>query len=494
MSDTRILLVDDDPFILDSLFQLLQEEGYDVVRAGDVAEATRQLRAEGELDVILTDLKLPDGDAIQILTLARDLRPNVPAIVFSGVGTLRHAVDAMKAGALDFLSKPVDPDALLAMLRRAVEHHGLVEEVRRLRAAVGAEADLPQITGSSKALRGVLALAKRAAASDARVLLYGESGTGKELLASQIHRWSRRARRPFVRVNCAAIAESLFESEMFGHKKGSFTGATEDRQGHFAASHGGTIALDEVGTLTSDAQAKLLRVLETGEYAPVGESRVRRTDVRVIAITNEDLAARVKAGTFREDLYFRLNVIPIVIPPLRERKEDLRDIADYLLQQIARRDGGPVKQCAPGVLEVFARHDWPGNVRELRNVLEHASILTENHVIRPETVAGILEGGLLVLQQSQISNITDAAGVLNMTDAGSESAAPAPDAEGRREGLTVAIGEDLTLRSRTEDFQRELIREALARSRGRRTECARLLGIDARNLAYYLRKHGFFPE
>ncbi|HKE00496.1 MAG TPA: sigma-54 dependent transcriptional regulator, partial [Planctomycetota bacterium] len=424
-----------------------------------VDAATAVLRDETDLDAILSDLKLPDGDALELLRRAADHRPNVPTVVFSGVGTVAHAVEAMKAGALDFLSKPVDPGALLAVVRRAVEHHGLVEEVRRLKAAVPPEVMQARIIGSSRALQDVLALARRAAATDARVLLQGESGTGKELLALEIHRASRRARRPFVRVNCGAIPESLFESEMFGHKRGAFTGASEERLGVFAEAHGGTIALDEVGALPLEAQAKLLRVLETGEYARVGESRPRHADARVIAITNEDLAERVRAGSFREDLYFRLNVVPIVVPPLRDRKEDLPELSAHLLERIARRDGGPARRLAPSAAEVLARHDWPGNVRELRNVLERATIVGPGGPIAAETLDGILAAGFL----------------------------RSDDAEGAD---AIRLGDDLHLRSRTEAFQREVIREALARSGGVRKECARLLGVDARNLAYYIRKHG----
>jgi len=481
----KILLVDDEPFVLDALGQLLEAEGYEVFRAATCGDARGFLRTGGDIDAIVSDLKLPDGDALELLNLVKELRPNVPTIVFSGVGTVRHAVDAMKAGALDFLSKPVDPDALLAIVRRAVEHRGLVEEVRRLRAVVGPDEGMPKIVGSSRALREVMNLAKRAAAADARVLLYGESGTGKELLALQIHYSSRRSKRPFIRVNCAAIAEGLFESEMFGHKKGSFTGATDDRVGHFASADGGTLALDEVGTLTSEAQAKLLRVLETGEYAPVGDSRVRRADVRVIAITNEDLRERIKSGTFREDLFFRLNVVPVTLPPLRDRKEDLPELVDYLLLQIVRRDGGARKRVDSKAFEVLKNHEWPGNVRELRNILEQASIFTEGAVIRAETLSGILEGGMLTG--------SSAAGTLPK-EMDTTVAPVAGGGEPQKLTSGIELGDDLTLRIKTEEFQREVIREALARSNGRRSECARLLGIDARNLAYYLRKHGFMAE
>jgi DNA-binding NtrC family response regulator len=480
MTDTRILLVDDDPFVRDALGQLLESEGHEVLRAANLQEAQAAVRAPGDLDAIVSDLRLPDGDALQLLNILKDLRPNVPAVVFSGVGTVKHAVEAMKAGALDFLSKPVDADALLAIVRRAVEHHGLVEEVRRLRAAMGPEEGQPQIVGSSRALRDAMHVARKAAGSDARVLLYGESGTGKELLAYQIHRWSRRAKRPFVRVNCAAIAESLFESEMFGHRKGAFTGATEDRAGQFAAADGGTLALDEVGTLAPDSQAKLLRVLESGEYTPVGDSRVRRADVRVIAITNEELRERVKAGSFREDLFFRLNVVPVALPPLRERKEDLPELADYLLLQIARRDGGPRRRCDARALEILKNHDWPGNIRELRNVLEQAAIFAETPVIPASTLAAILEGGML--------------GAAPPPEPGEPGAEPAAAGSTGPAIAGVELGDDLTLRTKTEEFQRVVIREALSRSHGRRSECARLLGIDARNLAYYLRKHGLMEE
>jgi DNA-binding NtrC family response regulator len=387
---------------------------------------------------------------------AHDLEPDLPVIVLTGVGTVQTAVAAMKHGALDFLVKPVDPDALVALLRKAVSHAELVDEVRSLRAAVRELADAPAIVGGSAAMQAVLTLVKSVAASDARVLISGESGTGKELIAHAIHGASRRARKPFVRVNCAAIPETLFESEFFGHRRGAFTGALGDRVGRFAEAHGGTIALDEVGTLSLDAQAKLLRVLETGEYQPVGESKVRVADARVIAITNEDLDARVKQKSFREDLYYRLKVLPIVVPPLRARKEDIPALAAHLLENLARRDGTAVKRVAPAAVDVLTRYDWPGNVRELRNALERAALMAAGDVITADEAAGILEGGMVF-------------------------PAAALSVKGSEESLRI--------RERSGALEKQLILEALRRTRGRKGEACALLGIDASNFAYYVKKH-----
>ncbi|HET6201384.1 MAG TPA: sigma-54 dependent transcriptional regulator [Planctomycetota bacterium] len=457
-----VLLVDDEPFVLESLRRLLAAVGFDATTSGDAAGALERLRSR-EFDVLVTDLALPGTDGIALLRQVRDLAADLPVIVLTGVGTVSTAVAAMKEGALDFLSKPVEPEAFLALLRRAVEHGDLVKEVRVLRATVREFGEPPLLVGASRPFADLLHLVDSVAATDARVLILGESGTGKELVAHAIHARSRRARYPFVRVNCAAIPSTLFESELFGHRRGAFTGATEDRGGRLEEAHGGTLALDEVGTLPLEAQAKLLRAIETGEYQPVGDSRARRADVRAIAITNEDLARRVREGTFREDLYFRLNVFPLHVPPLRDRKEDIPPLAEHFLRRFASREGRPPRRLHPSALEVLSRHDWPGNVRELRNALERAAILETGEEISAGGLAAILEGGLL-------------------RPPGAEPATPA------------AAPETLRIRDRTDALERTLITQALARTTGRKREAAALLGIDPRNLAYYLRKHGISGE
>ncbi|MCI0587303.1 MAG: sigma-54 dependent transcriptional regulator [Planctomycetes bacterium] len=453
-----VLVVDDEPFVLESLRRLLEADGFEASTAPEAGGALERLRGR-EFDVLVTDLALPGSDGIELMRRARDLVPDLPVIVLTGVGTVASAVAAMKEGALDFLSKPVEPEALLALLRRAVEHGALVNEVRRLRASVQELGGPPVLVGNSRPMLELLRLVEAVAPTDARVLIRGESGTGKELVAHAIHERSRRAGRPFVRVNCAAVPASLFESELFGHRRGAFTGAEEDRAGRFAEANGGTLGLDEVGTLPLEAQAKLLRAIETGEYQPVGDARARRADVRVIAVTNEDLPRRAKEGTFREDLLFRLNVFPIAVPPLRERKEDIPALAEHFLQLLGRRGGIARKRLTPAALEVLSRYDWPGNVRELRNTLERAAILEAGEEIPAEALAAILEGGL--------------------AGGPASPASASPPSSG-----------DLRLRARTNELERALLREALRATGGRKGEAAARLGIDPRNLAYYLRKHG----
>jgi len=463
---SSLLLVDDEPYVLESLRRLLDSEGFECLTAPDAESALKTLR-ERPVQVVVTDLSLPGDDGITLLRRSRELDADRPVIVLSGVGTVASAVAAMKEGALDFLSKPVEPDALVALLRRAIEHGNLVDEVRSLRASVRELGEPADIVGESAPIRDVLRTIATVAPTDARVLVFGESGTGKELVAHAIHARSRRAKKPFVRVNCAAIPESLFESEFFGHKRGAFTGATEDRVGRLAEAHGGTIALDEIGTLRADAQAKLLRAIETGEYQPVGESKTRRADVRVIAITNEDLEARVRAGTFREDLYFRLKVVPIVVPALRARKEDIPPISEHFLAALSRRDGSARKRLSKGAADVLAAYDWPGNVRELRNALERAALLIPGEEIGADAMAGIIEGGMFT---------------------------PAKTSLGGNAAPSVSGDADLRLRERTHALEKQLILEALRRSGGKKREASALLGIDPSNFSYYVKKHQLGAE
>ena len=371
----RLLIVDDEANIRLSLKLILEREGYQVSEAGSLAEFAA-LPAPHYADAYLVDVRLPDGTGVDVLRRIRESSPDVPVIMVSGQATIADAVAATRLGAFDFLEKPLSREKVLLTLRHAVEQNRLRAENLRLREQVGGE---PRMVGNSPAWREAVEQATLAARSDARVLLLGESGTGKELLAEHVHRASPFADGPFVKVNCAAIPTELLESELFGHEKGAFTGAQAARRGKFELADGGSLFLDEVGDLPLPAQAKLLRVLQEGEFHRVGGEKAIRTTVRVIAATNRDLQQMASAGpqpAFREDLYYRLCVMPIRLPALRERRDDIRAMAGYFLEDFCRRNNFRPKSLSGAVLEGLEAYSWPGNVRELRNIVERMAILS----------------------------------------------------------------------------------------------------------------------
>jgi DNA-binding NtrC family response regulator len=442
----RVLVVEDEAYVRDSLVEILQARGYDVEGTPSVAEALARL-ARAPVDIVLTDLRMPDADGLELVRRVQASTAEVPVVVLTGHGTVASAVECLKAGASEYILKPADPEALDVALQKALAARALRREVRYLRGTVG-ETVAP--LGESPAWRRVLAMVEAAAPSEATVLLLGESGTGKELLARLLHRRSPRSSGPFVRVNCAAVPLEMWESEFFGHRKGSFTGATTDRDGRFQLAHGGTLLLDEVGAMPAAGQAKLLRVIQDGEFDRLGDEQPSRVDVRVVAATNSDLQGEVAEGRFRADLYHRLDVVRIAVPPLRERLEDIDLLARRFADEIAARLGRTAPPLGPETLARFRAYSWPGNVRELRNVIERALILDP-------------EGGLEAL---------------DLVPAGA-LAPPAPGREG-----------DLNLRAALGRLEREMLLEALRTAGGVRKEAARRLGVDPRNLAYYLRKHG----
>ncbi len=446
-----VLVVDDEAFVRESLVDLLQSEGYRPISAGNAKEALKLVGVE-PVTAVITDLKMPGGDGMEVLREVKRIRRDIPVIVLTGVGTIDDAVSAMKAGAYDFIQKPVNPDEFSLLVRRATEHQELVQEVSYLRAEVTALRAPMDLIGESEGIQEVRRLVAQVAPSELTVLITGESGTGKELVAAEIHRQSTRAGRNFVRVNCAAITDTLFESEFFSHRRGSFTGAIADRAGRFGEAEGGTLALDEIGVLKPEMQAKLLRVLETGEYQVVGESRTRIADVRVIAITNENLAEVVKKGEFRSDLYYRLNVFPIPVPPLRERRRDISLLTEYFLKRARMAMNRPIppreKLIGPDAEAVLLEYPWPGNVRELRNVMERASILAGDAPPDAAIFSRILG----------------------------------------TQGTTEEDEHDLNIRRRVDSLERRLISTALKRAEGRKRDAALLLGVDPKNLGYYLRK------
>jgi two-component system nitrogen regulation response regulator NtrX len=378
----RIVIVDDEPNIGPSLKLILEREGY-VVSTCSSAKEFRGNGAHRRADAYLLDVKLPDGNGIDLLRFLRHNDSTAPVIMISGHSSIADAVEATRSGAFDFLEKPLARDRVLLVLKNALEHASLRRENERFREIVG---DAPRMIGSSPTFRHAVEQASLVAKSDARVLLLGESGTGKELLAAFIHSESPFSSGPFVKVNCAAIPTELLESELFGHEKGAFTGATSLRRGKFELADGGTIFLDEVGDLQESAQAKLLRVLQEGEFQRVGGERTVRTNVRVISATNRDLMAMAADGKFREDLYYRLSVVPIRLPALRNRREDIRNLAEYSLSDFCRRNNFKAKRFDDAVFTVFSEYEWPGNVRELRNTVERMAILASGDLLTVESI------------------------------------------------------------------------------------------------------------
>ena len=378
----RITIVDDEPNIGASLRLILEGEGYRVTICGSVADFQAE-RGPGRADLYLLDVRLPDGNGIDLLRAIRQGDDTAPVVMISGHGTIRDAVEATRSGAFDFLEKPLARDRVLLVIKNALERSELQRENQRFRELVG---DAPKMIGQSDAFRRALGEATQVARSDAGVLLTGESGTGKELLAAHIHRESPFASRPFIKVNCAAIPTELIESELFGHERGAFTGAAAMRRGKFELADGGSIFLDEVGDLHEASQAKLLRVLQDGEMQRLGSEQTLRVSARVISATNRRLDERIAEGKFREDLYYRLSVVPIRVPTLRERVQDISELAGYFLAEFCTRNNFRPKEIDGGVLPILEGYDWPGNIRELRNAVERMAILSPGDRITSESV------------------------------------------------------------------------------------------------------------
>ena len=380
---TDILVVEDKESLRTMLRKTLEGRGFSVDEAGDAYEARKRIMAGRHL-VILTDLRLPAGSGFEVLEAARDADSETPVIVMTAFGTVEEAVKAMKDGAADFLTKPVDTDHLLLLLDRAVERRRAQTELLLLKEDYQRRVGLPKVLGEDPALKDTMLAIQRAAASDATVLLLGESGTGKELMSRALHQLSPRAKGPFVAINCAAIPEALLENELFGHEKGAFTGATGRKMGKAELAHKGTLFLDEIGDLSLPLQAKILRLVQERQFERVGGVQTLSVDVRVVAATNHDLQEAVARKEFREDLYFRLSVFPVEIPPLRRRRGDILLLAEAFLQRYARELGRKGLKLSEGARRALLDHSWPGNVRELQNCLERAAILSPSQLIEPE--------------------------------------------------------------------------------------------------------------
>ena len=448
----HILVVDDEPVQREMIGGFLKKQGFEVI-AADSAERALELFRQDAFDLVLTDQKMAEMSGLELLQAVHTINAETPVILITAFGTIEAAVAALKHGAIDYLTKPLNLDELLYRIRQVSDRYRIINENRELREALQDRHRIEGIIGESGAMLEVLSIVRRVAPSEATVLIRGESGTGKELIAKAIHFGSPRARGPLVKVNCAALPEALLESELFGHEKGAFTGALTSRQGRFELANGGTIFLDEIGDLPLHLQAKLLRVLQEREFEKVGSSRPIRVNVRIMAASHRPLEDLIKAGQLREDLYYRLNVVTIFIPPLRERRSDVALLLDHFLRYYAEKNGKTIRGLTPEGRDILLRYDYPGNVRELENIIERAVVLTRDDVIG----SGDLP---LTVQELEI-------------------------ADGDREtNLTVAV----------EALERRMIRDALARSDGIQTRAAELLGMGERALRYKLTKYGFREE
>jgi len=457
----RILLVDDEPNMRRILASNLRQDQHQISEAGGVEEAQRALAAN-DFDVVITDQKMPDGEGLMVLASAHENDPTLPVILLTAVASIELAVESMRQGAFDFLTKPFQPEVVRATVRRACERTRLLRENILLKDAVVRLEGTSEIYGDSPAVHEVRERIARAAPTHATVLITGETGTGKELVARAIHRNSPRASKPFVAVNCAAFTETLLESELFGHEKGAFTGADRQRQGLFEAAHEGTLFLDEAGEMSLAAQAKLLRVLTDGQVLRVGSTRPRRVDVRVLVATHRNLEQRVKEGLFREDLFYRLAVVPIHIPPLRERRDDIAGLSDVFCHQIATELKMPRRRLTAEALQTLQQYRFPGNLRELRNLIERAYILTSNQEIGADDLP-------LAQKDALPTN-------------GNGGTHPA--------GLSIPFSDSFDLTGVLEGAERELIVRTLSSTNGAQAEAARRMGLSRSALAYKLTKYG----
>ena len=462
----RILIVDDEPNMRRILLSNLQADRHEISQAAGVEEAKRNL-AINSYDAVLTDQKMPDGEGLEVLAAAREADPSLSVVFLTAVASIELAVESMRQGAFDFLAKPFQPEVLRATTRRACERTALLRENVLLKTAVVRLEGASDILGDSAAIQAVRAKIARVAPTSATVLITGETGTGKELVARAIHRNSPRSDKPFIALNCAAFPESLLESELFGHEKGAFTGADRARQGLFEAAHEGTLFLDEAGEMSLAAQAKLLRILTDGQLLRVGSTKSRSVDVRVLVATHRDLLQRVHERLFRDDLYYRLAVVPIHIPPLRERREDIPQLCDFFLRQVATELKLPVRQLSPQALENLRRYDFPGNIRELRNLIERAYVLSSGAEIGPDNFP-MVQG-------------MAASACAGATRAVFSSRLPAP--------LEV-LPPGFDLSAYLDQTEKDLIVRALAATGGAQAEAARRLGLSRSALAYKLTKYG----
>lgn len=440
MEKRTILIVEDDPTVGESLRLLLAKRGHTLYLASNGKEALQRLRQE-TIDLVITDLVMPKMDGIALLEAVKEARPEVEVIVISAQGTIEKAVQAMKLGAFDFIEKPINPRVISFVVERALEKQALVIQNRELRSRLEDKFHFRNIVGRSKEMVCIFELIRHIAAYDSSVLIVGESGTGKELIANAIHYNSPRAKMPFIKVSCASLSEGIIESELFGHERGAFTGAIASRKGRFELAHQGTLFLDEVEDIPPGTQTKLLRVLQEGEFERVGGNRTIKVDIRILAASNRDLAEAVRTGTFREDLYYRLNVVNIHLPPLRERREDIPFLVSFFIEKYNQKHGMKVKGVSQKALNLLMAYQWPGNVRELENTIESIMVINSPEVIDVSHLP------------KEIRTFRE-----------------------RPETISIRIGTPL------KEVEKELLLGTLKLTRGNKRKAAKLLGVNVRTI------------
>jgi DNA-binding NtrC family response regulator len=463
MDMCKILVVDDEPHLRRILASNLKQANHEVVEAAGVSDA-RVALAEYTFDSVITDQKMGDGEGLDVLAAAREADPSLSVVFLTAFATIELAVESMRRGAFDFITKPFVPEVLIATATRAMEHTRLVRENSRLRDTVVRLEGSSEIAGRSLPIRRLREKIARVAPTNATVLITGETGTGKELVARAIHRCSLRADKPLIAVNCAAFTETLLESELFGHERGAFTGADRTREGVFEAANGGTLFLDEAAEMSLPAQAKLLRVLTDGLVTRLGSTKPRHTDVRLLVATNRDLNRRVQEGSFREDLYYRLAVVPLTVPPLRDHRDDVPELCALFVAQAVRDLKTPPRRISPAALQTLLTYDFPGNIRELRNLIERACILSAGEEITPEHFP------------------------VSPPDSAKRTVARST-AELTADQLAEMIPETHNLRDFLASLEKAVIQRALKITEGAQAEVARRLGMSRSDLSYKLGKH-----
>jgi DNA-binding NtrC family response regulator len=461
MNQLHVLVVDDDSAVRDVLQEALTQEEYSVSTAEDGAAAIQAV-TDSVVHIVITDFQLPDIDGLEIIDRLAKLDAKIIPIMMTGFGTIETAVRAMKSGAFDFITKPFDLEAVAVVVRKAAEFLRLRQENHLLRKAVRDQYRLEQLVGASEPIRQVMEFVRKVADSDSTVMIQGESGTGKELVARMLHFNSLRKDRPLVPVNCGAIPENLLESELFGHEKGAFTGATHARMGRFELANGGTIFLDEIGEMSLPLQVKLLRVLQEREFERVGGNRTIHVDVRIVAATNQDLETLVEEKRFRKDLFYRLNVIPIVIPPLRERRSDIPLLIDHFLTRFNQTKHTEISNLAPDALHLLTEYDWPGNIRELENMIER----------------------LVVLKKRGVLSIGDLPDKICRKSSGTEL----------KEQFIRFSEDGINLSREVEQYEKHLIMEALRKANGVTSRAAQLLQLNRTTLVEKLKRKGVDPR